>query len=196
MNKQLFDSTEEDYFYEWLLELQNNSYIDYIHSNKKSYKLNKVVLAKAKLKKKQVTLIKQKTYTPDFIIRFTEKARGIFFYDNGDEKSSLFYCHNNRRLCYIDVKGSFTRNLTSSITFPDRQLLMYTRHNIYVNKVIPIGKDDKCLFAKTFTPTYVDKLEKYKVKPKDKTKSVGDSKLKFPVKTLSQYEQSCIINRW
>ena len=57
---------------------------------------------------------------------------------------------------WFDVKPpakalQFSGSLGSSREFPYNQRLMYEKHNIIVNKVVPIGTST-CLFAKTFLP--------------------------------------------
>jgi len=199
-----YDSKEEQYFHWWLLELQLAGYVEQISMRLGSYKLNDKVSAKytrSKLDKKGVlktgieseyVLIKEKHYTPDFIIQWTEKAKGIFIFQEGDllvnSNVPFFYADNSKLITYIEVKGSYTKQLTSSITFPDRQVMMLNKYNIYVQKVIPfdVSGKVKSLFQLTFTPSDVVTNEVYKVKTKNN--KVGESKLKYPIRTLSQFE--------
>lgn len=57
---------------------------------------------------------------------------------------------------YFDVKPpsailAFASNVSSSREFPIKQRLMFEKHGIYVNKVVPYGSKN-CLFTKTFLP--------------------------------------------
>jgi len=143
-----FDSTEERYFYDWLIELYNAGMIDWIYSERKTYRIvdevraNRLVQLKTKSKIQSFVLTKKRDYTPDFIFKFNEKALGLFYYDqhSGYKNRPYFYCNNNRGIIYLDIKGEFAGKLNSSATFPDRQSLMGTRFNIYVQKVIPFAK--------------------------------------------------------
>jgi len=139
-----FASNEERHFYNWLLELHDKGYVEWIYSEQKTYLVFDKVYG---YNPKQFTLIKDKYYTPDFIFKFSNKAYNLFYYDEKGgflkKKKPFFYCNNNRGIMYIDVKGAFTRNLSSSVTFPDRQSQMANRYNIYVQKTIPYDLSNK-----------------------------------------------------
>jgi len=197
-----FDSDEERYFYDWLVELYDQGYIDWIWSEKKTYLITnevrsaRVAQLKTKQKKERFILTKKRNYTPDFIFKFNKKAYKKLYHDKkgGYEGRPFFYCNNNRGVIYIDVKGAFGRGLTSSATFPDRQSLMCQRFNIYVQKVIPYATKPKkeTLFLKTFTPRSMIVESVYKKTTLDrKTGKVkwtkGDSKLKYKVTTVKQF---------
>jgi hypothetical protein len=152
---------------------------------------------KAKQEEKEYVLVKEKSYTPDFIVEWTDKAKGIFVFREGDllvnSNVPFFFVYNNEdeidnMTSYIEIKGSYTKQLTSSITFPDRQVMMLTKYGIYVQKVIPydLSGKVKSLFSTTFTPSDVITNEVYKVKTKNY--KVGESKLKYPVRTLKEFE--------
>ena len=189
MNK-VFDSQEEKFFYDWLLELQEIGLIEFINYNPQSYSLcfEAVVkteintLVRGVIKPKQISrkIIKSKSYTPDFIIQFKD---GLCFDSRLERQNKpvIDLIISLDGLCYVDVKGAFTRNLTSSITFPDRQAMMYFNHSIYINKVIPYSKKN-CLFKDTFYPkTFInDNIYKVGIK-KGQSKIIGD------FKTISQF---------
>ena len=208
-NGSIYDSKEEEYFHWWLLELQLAGYVESIKRECESYKLNekvvaeyeitKAVKAKTKVIAQDYVLIKEKHYTPDFEVEWTDKAKGIFTFQEGDllvnSNVPFFFLHSDYEMgemdnhtSYIEVKGAFTRNLSSSITFPDRQVMMLKEQGIYVQKIIPfdVSGKVKSLFQLTFTPSDVIQNEVYKVQTKNN--KVGESKLKYPVRTLKQFE--------
>jgi hypothetical protein len=197
-----FDSSQEEYFYYWLEELYNAGYVDYIVKDRKSFVLNNplsvniIKVKKTKTKStssnKQLDLIKERTYTPDFIFSFAEKAKGIFFYEENQEEN-IFPVFNNLHQVYVDNKGEYTRHYSSSITFGDRQAMMWDKHKIYI-KIIKtyIKEGKKCLFQQTFTPKKVLQKEVYLKDIPNKNIKKGDSKIKYKIKTLNEFinEQS------
>lgn len=207
-----FDSNEERFMYNWLQELNDYNLIDWIDVNPPSYEINeevsfefkKDIQMKTKVKQKIIKkkLLLRKVYTPDYIVKFNEKLLNILYVDLTDNKNidnldvpffllgknNLIYQNNKleKESIIIDVKGEYTRNLNTSITFPDRQAMMYNRYKVYVNKCIPHGRKD-CLFRNTFVPkdiqaelTYVKDLKNLKVK-------AGDSKIKYPIKNIEEW---------
>ena len=198
MNKIQFDfaSDEEKYFYQWLLELYNLGYIDWICPYQKSYlitdelRAERVIQMKTKTKVEEFVLTKKRSYTPDFIFKFNKKAYKLLYHDKEDGYSNrpFFYCNNNRGMIYVDVKGSFTKGLSSAITFPDRQSIMGSRFNIYVQKVIPYSSkaEQDTLFKSTFTPQLLIDTEVYAKDRKGKWKK-GDSKLKYKVVKVNNF---------
>jgi hypothetical protein len=175
LDKQLYDrlrNDEEKNFYYFLLELENNNIISNIKYEEKSFLLSDkieyedIIKLKTKVKIKTKTLLHPHEYTPDFTFEVINKviANSIF-------KITF------RGVCYIDVKGEFTRNFNSSITFPLNQKWMYQRYGIYVEKVIP-----NSLFKKTFLPLEVKKNSYYKIGSRK-----GKSKLDYKPKTLKMF---------
>tara|TARA_R100000951_G_scaffold67823_2_gene57284 strand:- start:401 stop:1021 length:621 start_codon:yes stop_codon:yes gene_type:complete len=197
-----FDSTEERYFYYWLVELYEIGMIDWIYSKRKTYRIvdevkaSRIIKMKTKSKTKSFILTKKRDYTPDFIFKFNDKAKGLLYYDKeeGYENRPYFYCNNNRGIIYLDIKGEFAGKLTSSITFPDRQSLMGHRFNIYVQKVIPFAKkvSKTTLFKSTFTPQkMIDEQVYSKTTVNRKTNKIkwrkGDSKIKYKVTKIKEF---------
>lgn len=189
-------NNQELYFYYWLEELYKNGYIDYIEKNQQTFDLNDDVVfnwnkqLKTKIKPMSFNLIKQRNYTPDFIFNFTKKAEGIFYFTEETPLSKRLYFPmvnpNNKVL--VDTKGEFTRIYTSSITFGDRQAIMWNRHDLYVQIVKAyIREGKKCLFQETFTPAKVRYAEVYKRNDKKRKIKKGDSKIKYEIRTLNQY---------
>lgn len=118
-------------------------------------------------------------YTPDFLVEFHKsllhklfghivKTGNTYILRNDPElekgnvyQNTIFYCFDNcvrddYYSIYFDVKppSSVVNKvsfLASSRDFRYNQILLFDRHKIYVNKVVPIGMKN-CLFNKTFTP--------------------------------------------
>lgn len=195
-NKLNFLNSQEEYFYYWLKELEEHGYVKNIKFTEESYELNKGLnISLIKLSGKKLTpknsskkLISIRTYTPDFIFEFTEKAKDIFYYKENDVESLFPLISKDNRI-YIDTKGEYTLHFSSSITFGDRQAMMWDKHQIYVQIVKPfINKEKgKSLFESTFTPKLVIKKEIYKKDNAVKKIKKGDSKIKFKVRTLNEF---------
>ena len=180
-----FDSNEEKFFYDWLLELQDNNLATIVTNDRKTFSICDEVIfdyeyevqvgKKIKVKTISKKLIKEKHYTPDFIFSLRE-GMGLDLSTYYQEKPLTDLVTSPDGLCYVDVKGAFTRNLTSSITFADRQAMMLDKHDIYINKVIPYSKK-ACLFKNTFYPKsfILDQIYKVGIK-KGTSKIVGDVK--------------------
>jgi hypothetical protein len=191
---------EERYFSYWLDELIEAGYVTKKYEQK-SYVLTDEVKAtrswetKKGVKSEEFTLIPEHSYTPDFEFVFSNRAKNLFYHDTygGYEYRPFFYCRNyfdninNNSIC-IDIKGAFVQQFNSAITFPDRQAMLWQRHQIYVQKVIPfdLSGKKKTLFSLTFTPKKVIEELVYKTDKPGKWKK-GDSKIKWKVKTLEEY---------
>jgi len=187
------ENQQEEYFYYWLEELYDNGYIDYIEPERLSFNLNdeleiNYLDSKDKLKSKK--LIKKRSYTPDFIFIFNDKSENIFFYKENN-KSCTFPSISDKILnkIYVDTKGEYTKHYSSSITFGDRQVMMWYKHNIFVQIVKPYIREEgkKSLFEETFTPKKVIQKEKYLKDIPNRNIKKGDSKIKFKVKTLKEF---------
>jgi len=153
-----YDSKEELYFSWWLIELELNGYIESWKYQPKPFPLSDKVYIhwqkqlKTKTKKMIKTMLQEHKYQADFLIRWTEKARGIFFASElnqnvmaypfvADEIGDKRYYRS-----IVDVKGTFSRN-DAWRRFSIDQKWVWQKFNIYVHKVIPVK-----LFKQTFTP--------------------------------------------
>jgi len=190
-----FDSKEEEYFYFWIEELYTNGYISKVYPERETFLLfDKVELPwvtqlKTKVKQNSFTLIGKKSYTPDFCFEFTNKAENVFVFNStlAVDKRKAFIDVNKSKKIYVDVKGEFGGNLSSAITFPDRQSIMWHVHETYVHKIVPFVKKKKnCLFCDTFTPKKVSDIEIYTTTRKGKWKA-GGSKIKYKQRSLKEY---------
>lgn len=191
-----FDSDQERYFYYWLEELYNAGYIDLILADRKSFDLNNPLTInwtkqlKTKNKPMEISLIKTRSYTPDFIFRFTKKAKNIFYFDPDipTKKRKPFMVLGSDDYIYVDVKGQYTRTYTSSITFGDRQAILWDKYKIFVQIVKPYIREGKsCLFEKTFTPRKVLKEQVYLRDNSKRKIKKGDSKIKYKVRKLNEF---------
>lgn len=162
------DSKEEKYFELWLEELLSLGYIDSYNRCSSFELIPKAVIPV--LKKKPTTkepdrlllgtkhFLNNLSYTPDYDIYWNEKSLGIFVTNIDDlfidDKESTYFLGQSTDLgiySCVDVKPIFFRTAnSSSITFPLKKKMMWSKYKIYVNKTIPIGKNE--LFCKTFTP--------------------------------------------
>lgn len=182
-----YKSKEERQFSYYLDELLENNLIEkYEYENQtfeltpeESYHYIKKTQLKTKLKeeKKKQIIFRKMTYTPDFVVHFSPRAAG---FANKFDRFPLFVTSGSSLICYIDVKASFGKK-ASDIRFPDRQKMMYFRHRIYVQKIVPTE-----LFEDTFTPKKVLEEEVYTTTRNGKWK-IGDSKLKYIPKTIKEW---------
>jgi len=178
-----FDSEEEVRFYQYLVELKDNGYVDLFSYQPDSYELSapEIYDWKKQLKTKEKwmrsTLLQGHIYTPDFEVYWNAKASGIFYQSLafGSKLKAPFICNGQRSV--IEVKPSFDMNNMQRL-FTINQKWMFQKHKIYVQKIVPYGPK-KCLFAQTF----VAEEAKYTLKAR-KLK-----KYKFPIKSLKQYEE-------
>jgi len=178
------DSNEELYFSWYLYELKINGFIEYYKPHPESFKLSDPIvnsyIKKLKTKDKNETeeVLKGHLYTTDFIIKWTEKARNLFFKElnnNSKIKESnyqQFLIASDSLISYIEVKPIFDQNNMTRLA-KINQKWVWEKHNIFINIVIP----DKH-FSKTFTPA------KYMI-----TNISGKSrKIRYkPIKTLKEF---------
>lgn len=169
------DSKEEIVFIEWLDELVEGGFVNtYTYHIDKYELIPKAVLTTDK--NKQISLLNNLSYTPDFTINWNESSKGLFYVDIEEVQNSKF--DNNQIILSssgvstIDIKGSFVGlHNNSGITFPIIRKVLYHLKGIYVNKVVP-----KELFKNTFTPmSYL------------KTATNKPRKIDWQVRTLAEY---------
>lgn len=162
------DSKEEKYFEWWLDELVKNGYVKSYNRCNSFQLIPKAyipVLKRKPLKSEPNRLVLEAqhflhplSYTPDYDIYWEEKAIGLFVFSIDElfvsEKTQPYFLGQKTDLglySCVDVKPIFFRTQnSSSITFPLKKKMMWNKFGVYVNKTIPIGKEE--LFCKTFTP--------------------------------------------
>jgi hypothetical protein len=179
-----YQSNEELYFHQWLLELQDRKIISNIE------KPASLVLSEAvpiKIGNKEVNLLNEHIYTGDFefyvdikFIKlfenmesiltspFSKKALKLFCKEVFGEVINNQYSPNHK--CFVEVKGGFNNNNMLRI-FSLNQKWIYQRYGIYYN-LVKVPK----IFEKTFTP------EAYL-----KTATGKDRKINFKVKLIDEY---------
>ncbi len=190
-----FDSWEEYYFNEWLKELGNYNIISGYSKCRTPFIISEKVTVcfAGKKKESNKTILKKLTYTPDYIASFNYRSMLLtasYGIKNNYPPEAYFlnnlYASQNYAL-YFEVKGAYTKHLNSSITFRDRQAMLYASQDIYVNKVIPYSlntKYTKTLFELTFCPQkFIDDMVYTKGEKK------GQSKIPFLIKTISQFNE-------
>jgi len=142
-----------------------------------------------------LSLIQAHEYTADFILEWTPKLRGKLWepisgihYSNVKEFPFLANYKKELNIYYsvIDVKGSFAGlHNTTAITFPLNQKWVWSKYNIYVNKVVThpritkTGKNipSNALFLTTFVP------ERFNLTDKDMTERI----IHYKKRTIAQY---------
>lgn len=166
-----FDSKEEWFFNLWLSELLPTGLINSVVYHPHSFALSdKVTLTyelqmATKTKMKDSHLMAEHKYQADWIIRWNEKALGVFFNPQNHSKDTPFFVQwSEKHQCHysvVDVKGSFSGpHNNSAVTFPLNQKWVYAKYKIYVQKLILIPRVSKkgkmipsdALFPSTFLP--------------------------------------------
>jgi len=183
-----FDSEEERLFFLYVKELKQEGFVKEFSFHNKEFVLSEVVkfswkkFLKTKEKDVETTLLHPHVYTPDFHIEWNPKAYGIFYcYIDDEHKFGKIPFINNidnngdNIGSYVEVKPAFDMNNMTRL-FTINQKWMFQEYMIYIQKVIPIGKNT-CLFAKTFVPQESMFTPKTK-KPK---------KYKFETKSLNEF---------
>jgi hypothetical protein len=200
-NKDGFDSDEEKYFSWYLDELIEAGIIrGYVYQPlavSLTEKKNMLTPVLKKTKKaltcdtKEYLFIREHVFTPDFLVLWSKDAileKFVTPVFNGDDNVTIMnrdvafmvnICDNEQEMfSVIDVKGEFARKgNNSAVTFPLNQKWVFDKYGIYVQKIVPNGRKDNCLFSQTFTPKkylFTDKSGKGRT-------------IKFKVKTLEEY---------
>ena len=164
-----FDSLEEEYFYEWLKELQKKKYITDIR-RAESIILSKPVLDSG------YTVYAGIIYTPDF--EFKVLKEGDYFQPKGNltvspqarNSQKLIYDPINKK-CVVEVKPlRDVRGKTTEVMIKIKWV--HAKHGVFVQLVKVPGSSNtgNHLFKKTFTPksylkTQTGKKRKMNYKP-------------------------------
>lgn len=198
-NGQIFDSREEVWMAMWLEELRLAGYVDhwikiskpFIVLNAVKHEYNKIIQLKKsrKVETKEFTLLNDLTYTPDFLVSWTEKGadRFVSIIGPGINPKSWFFTDctfNPYTITYIEVKPSFDQN-GKTAKFSIIQKILWFVRGIFVDLIIP-----EKLFEGTFMPAEAMPEFKYKKKPTGKNKGIkgpGDWKTNYIPKTLNEF---------
>lgn len=200
-----YASQEEKYFSWYLDELLKEGFIlrykyqpkPFVITEKIHYKWIKKL--KTKSKPMQSVFLNGYTYQADFLIVWDieSDARGIFYeilfelsmHDNAGKKDDYPFIaqvgnQTGHFFSVVDVKGSYSQN-DAYRRFSIDQKLVWDKHKIYVQKIIPVPAVSKsgkvtpanALFHQTFTP--------FNYRFTDKK---GDKrKIRYNLKTLQEF---------
>lgn len=150
-----YDSLEELAFLQWASELQKLGYIKSIQ-RADSYLLSDSIINNYSEKvgtssrPKAQTLLQGHSYTPEFMIVWTQKARDLLVWEmeenNKFDKFFIGTRDNREYRTLVEVKPLWDQNNMERL-FKLNQKWMWQKHGLFVNLV-------KCpdLFDKTFTP--------------------------------------------
>lgn len=173
-----FESKEELYF-SWYLEvLRNWNFIELWEKIDEPFQLTSDLTIKYIKPMKRVpdkeltqTLFSGRVYTPDFKIKWTDQAIGIFTQElqDGEKITTPFISQGN--VSIVEVKGVFdNNNMTRLATNNIKDI--YEKYGVYVTMTkIPM------LFKKTFTP------ERYLLTDK----SFKPRKIKYATRTIKEF---------
>lgn len=198
------DSIEEKWFGYYLDELVEAGYIRKVVYQPESFQLSEDVYLHAlssvngKVNDVRVKVLSGHKYTADWRIEWNKKAEGIFYWQSGKTYNGHFAPYSKRYhdefipfivvngVTYVDVKGGFVgRSNTSGTTYPLNVKWTMKDTSELVQKIV-VSLDDKGIFYKTFTPSIVVNESVYKTSKHGKY-AIGDSKIKYEVKTLDEY---------
>ena len=183
-----FASDEEKYFSFYVEELKEAGYIRdyeyqpdaYVLATPFFYEYDKQLKTKTKVIVQK--FIQEHIYTPDYLIYFYEKARGLFFNtfsDRANLKKIPFVANEGKTkgmlpFSVIEIKAGFSKfNMGREAGLHQKWVM--ARYGEYVQKVIISNKTG--IFKTTFTP------EKFLTT----NKSGKDRKIHFQPKTLEEF---------
>lgn len=194
----VFKSELEYTFCLFLEQLQEEGFIQEFGYETIKFKLSPSVYSyylkqlKTKIKEEEEFLMRENTYQPDFPIKWSEKAKNLFYLDRNVpitckitdipfrlSKDSVFVGEENLTT-YVEVKPIFEGKLNSSKEFPLIQKQLWQDQGIFVQKIKPEN-----LFKETFVPDKLIASNVYQKQSKFGTR--GSSKYKFNVRTLEEY---------
>lgn len=195
------DSDEEGYFDWWIAEMKNASLVDEIYQASPitlldEIRLNTEVQLKTKTRWDSISLLPEKKYLMDRVVKWNKSFRGNLkeYYFNGD--SVQVYADQNSEAywyatmyqgdfySFVDIKPPFQGKNAKTPGWNFRQHLSLLKLGIYIQPVVlfPSGKKKATknhLFPTTFTPlrfTMTDGATKRRV-------------IHFEVKTIDKYKE-------
>lgn len=195
-NGEILDSTEEKWMAMWLEEMKHAGFIQMwcrVHQPTKIFEACKyyytkttVLKTKTKHEGKLFTLLNGLKYTPDFYVKWTDKALGTFVSHIGEEinPNSWFYVDNQELDGWIEVKPIFDQN-GKTAKFSIIQKILWNTKEMFIDLIIT-----EKLFEGTFMPKEAMDDFKYKKSPTGKNKGmkkVGDFKCDYKPKTLEEF---------
>jgi hypothetical protein len=156
----MYDSPEEEYFAEWLAELQQQGYvkswervttpIPLTRGLKHNYIQTIILKTKTKTVPKSQVLLASSEYTPDFGIVWDDGAKNIFFQPIYDEQKLicpfLADLKDGEYYSVVEIKPVFDRhNMTRA--FISNQKYIWDKYGLYVNLIVVPD-----IFLETFSP--------------------------------------------
>ena len=194
----VFKSELEYHFCLFLEQLQEAGFIQEFGYETVKFELSPSVYSyylkqlKTKIKEEEEFLMRENTYQPDFPIKWSEKAKNVFYLDRNVPitckvtdipfrlaKDSVFIGEENLTT-YAEIKPKFEGRLKSSTEFMLIQKQLWQDKRIFVQKIQP-----ELLFKETFVPDNLIASNVYQKQSKFGTK--GSSKYKFHVRDLQEY---------
>lgn len=203
-----FKSKSELYFSYYLEQLQEEGFIDkwlyedftlLLTDKYERYYLKEL---KVKTVRGSEFLLHPSSITADFTIIWNIKAENIFYSNPHKPVKSVSmipfrlyskFVNVGNLISYIETKQANTfRANTSDISFPYKQKFAQDKHGVYIQKVVSFNLNLKpiCLFFSTFTPNKVVEEEVYRKTVKKNGKIIhkpGESKIKYPIRTLNEF---------
>ena len=150
-------SMEELYFVWWLCDLKDEGYVEDAWYEDDTFTLSKgysklyTKRMKTKTKVEEEAVLPSLVYTPDFKIKWTEKARGVFYHDLVSEEKVThgrkpLYSLGEDLVSYVEIKPNFDfNNMTRYVKIKINWL--FSEAGIFVNLVkVPD------IFKSTFVP--------------------------------------------
>ena len=177
-------SMEELYFLWWLCDLKDEGYVEDAWYEEDAFVLGKgyeksyIKRMKTKEKVEEESVLPSTVYTPDFKIKWTEKARGVFYHDLVSEEKLTHgrkpkYSIGADLVSYIEIKPNFDfNNMTRYVKIKINWLFQATGVFVNLVKVPQIFKD-------TFVP------DRYFLTDEGKR----TRQIKFKTKRLQDYEK-------
>lgn len=153
-----YDSPEETYFAMWLEELQEKEYIKKWKRNTEAYELAPELknifgvkfYKNRRTKGRSQTIWQNFAYTPDFVIVWDAKAKGVLFDQLNEnvkiERPFIGQEKDGEIISIVEIKPSFDKHNMTRL-FRQIQKMLYSTQNKYVNLI-----EVQDLFAKTYTP--------------------------------------------
>ena len=194
----VFKSELEYNFCLYLEQLQEADFIQEFGYETVKFELSPSVYSyytrqlKTKIKEEEEFLMRENTYQPDFPIKWSEKAKNVFYLDRDVpitckvtdipfrlSKDSVFVGEENLTT-YAEVKPIFEGKLNSSKEFPLIQKQLWQDKCIFIQKIKP-----EILFKETFVPDKLIASNVYKRDSKFGTKD--SSKFRYAPRTLEEY---------
>lgn len=189
-----FDSDEEMYFSAYLEELKELGVALFVKHHPKPLVLSNRVTAVKKsvnrrkeLYEKEVFLMHPHSYEYDFLVELNPKYEGRYFctLDSYDKNIPVVAnLRNNGKIYWlVEVKPSFEADRGSNTRFPLNQKWVYSRYNLYVQKVIPEEGKAEGFFSKTFFP------KAYLFRPLKNGKGFKKVRAKNKITTSNEYAE-------